>query len=107
NVTYECCKKTIHSESWCTGVDSNHRTPKGGQIYSLLALTAHPPVHDDCALRLPTFSQKRRGTKCACREPTFKEPLRAFASKRGGLTAEREHTSAHSGITAIRRSSME
>ena len=74
NVPYECCKKTIHSESWCTGVDSNHRTPKGGQIYSLLALTAHPPVHDDCA-----FTQR------ACREPTFKEPLRAFATKRGRM----------------------
>ena len=37
--------RTYREKCWCTGVDSNHRTPKGGQIYSLLALTAHPPVH--------------------------------------------------------------
>ena len=31
-------------ELWCTGKDSNLRTSKEGQIYSLLALTTHPPV---------------------------------------------------------------
>jgi hypothetical protein len=30
---------------WCTGKDSNLRTSEEGQIYSLLALTTHPPVH--------------------------------------------------------------
>src|SRR6185437_15810174 len=29
---------------WWTGEDSNLRSPKGRQIYSLLVLTAHPPV---------------------------------------------------------------
>ena len=31
-------------ELWCTGKDSNLRTSEEGQIYSLLALTTHPPV---------------------------------------------------------------
>jgi hypothetical protein len=29
---------------WCTGKDSNLRSPKGRQIYSLLPLTTRPPV---------------------------------------------------------------
>ncbi len=36
--------QTIHTSLWCTGKDSNLRTSKEGQIYSLLALTTHPPV---------------------------------------------------------------
>ena len=31
--------------SWCTGEDSNLRSSKERQIYSLLPLTARPPVH--------------------------------------------------------------
>src|SRR5579859_5331475 len=32
-------------KSWCTGEDSNLRSSKERQIYSLLPLTARPPVH--------------------------------------------------------------
>jgi len=38
--------ETIHSSLWCTGKDSNLRTSEEGQIYSLLALTTHPPVQN-------------------------------------------------------------
>ena len=31
---------------WWRGQDSNLRTPSGGQIYSLVALTAHPPLRE-------------------------------------------------------------
>jgi hypothetical protein len=34
------------SSLWCTGKDSNLRTSEEGQIYSLLALTTHPPVQN-------------------------------------------------------------
>jgi hypothetical protein len=37
---------------WCTGKDSNLRSPKGRQIYSLLPLTTRPPV--------PIFSAHRK-----------------------------------------------
>src|ERR1035438_5106206 len=33
-----------HLNSWCTGEDSNLRSSKERQIYSLLPLTARPPV---------------------------------------------------------------
>ena len=33
------------SNPWCTGEDSNLRSSKERQIYSLLPLTARPPVH--------------------------------------------------------------
>jgi hypothetical protein len=33
------------SQQWCTGEDSNLRSSKERQIYSLLPLTARPPVH--------------------------------------------------------------
>src|SRR5580698_5961199 len=38
---------TTHNQTrnyWCTGKDSNLRSPKGRQIYSLLPLTTRPPV---------------------------------------------------------------
>ena len=31
---------------WCTGEDSNLRSSEERQIYSLLALTTHPPVQN-------------------------------------------------------------
>src|SRR5205823_14044288 len=34
------------ASTWCTGKDSNLRTSEEGQIYSLLALTTHPPVQN-------------------------------------------------------------
>src|SRR6202041_3429544 len=34
------------SNPWCTGEDSNLRSSKERQIYSLLPLTARPPVHN-------------------------------------------------------------
>ena len=34
------------SNLWCTGEDSNLRSSKERQIYSLLPLTARPPVHN-------------------------------------------------------------
>ena len=34
------------ANGWCTGKDSNLRTSEEGQIYSLLALTTHPPVQN-------------------------------------------------------------
>jgi hypothetical protein len=33
-------------KSWCTGEDSNLRSSKERQIYSLLPLTTRPPVHN-------------------------------------------------------------
>ena len=35
----------MRKESWWTGEDSNLRSSKERQIYSLLPLTARPPVH--------------------------------------------------------------
>ncbi len=37
---------------WCTGEDSNLRSSKERQIYSLLPLTARPPVHNPISLNL-------------------------------------------------------
>ena len=44
------------ASTWCTGKDSNLRTSEEGQIYSLLALTTHPPVQNCRTVRplLPT-----------------------------------------------------
>jgi hypothetical protein len=44
-------EQPVHSNpftpnGWCTGKDSNLRTSEEGQIYSLLALTTHPPVQN-------------------------------------------------------------
>src|SRR5258707_3662392 len=58
--------ETIHSSLWCTGKDSNLRTSEEGQIYSLLALTTHPPVQNCRTVRpllptsLPTSGIHRR-----------------------------------------------
>ncbi len=38
------CLKSFSLESWCTGEDSNLRSSKERQIYSLLPLTTRPPV---------------------------------------------------------------
>lgn len=38
-------RKTRQNQSWCTGEDSNLRSSKERQVYSLLPLTARPPVH--------------------------------------------------------------
>ena len=35
----------FYCKSWCTGEDSNLRSSKERQVYSLLPLTARPPVH--------------------------------------------------------------
>src|SRR3954453_17283453 len=37
--------RTHSIEIWCTGEDSNLRSSKERQVYSLLPLTARPPVH--------------------------------------------------------------
>src|SRR6202043_888002 len=34
------------TKTWCTGEDSNLRSSKERQIYSLLPLTTRPPVHN-------------------------------------------------------------
>ena len=53
--------ETIHSSLWCTGKDSNLRTSEEGQIYSLLALTTHPPVQNCRTVPfLPTSGIHRR-----------------------------------------------
>src|SRR6202021_830942 len=39
--------------TWCTGEDSNLRSSKERQIYSLLPLTARPPVHNPPPRRNP------------------------------------------------------
>src|SRR5512143_674401 len=71
---------------------------KGGQIYSLLALTAHPPVHDERTRRA------RDGREPTCYQRTVARLLRRNG---GGKTTACEHTSAHSGTATIRRSSVE
>ena len=42
------------SQQWCTGEDSNLRSSKERQIYSLLPLTARPPVHSHPTDKHPT-----------------------------------------------------
>jgi hypothetical protein len=41
--------RTHSIETWCTGEDSNLRSSKERQVYSLLPLTARPPVHKPTA----------------------------------------------------------
>ena len=52
--------KSIVPIPWCTGEDSNLRSSKERQIYSLLPLTARPPVHNSktrgAARSTPTHS---------------------------------------------------
>jgi hypothetical protein len=59
------------SNLWCTGEDSNLRSSKERQIYSLLPLTARPPVHNSKShCRTPqTLSradQHKRGQDSRC-----------------------------------------
>src|SRR5437763_3156063 len=49
---------------WCTGEDSNLRSSKERQIYSLLPLTTRPPVHN-AALRPKIFRTGRRHDSAA------------------------------------------
>src|SRR5262249_39998494 len=49
-------------KSWWTGEDSNLRSSKERQIYSLLPLTARPPVHDRTELSLKSASNFCGGT---------------------------------------------
>ena len=45
-----------HLKSWCTGEDSNLRSSKERQIYSLLPLTARPPVPNHSSDEIPPAS---------------------------------------------------
>src|SRR5213079_2182704 len=53
---------------WCTGEDSNLRSSKERQIYSLLPLTTRPPVHLTEPAPLPNCSRAlslgQRGRLC-------------------------------------------
>ena len=66
-----CHPHTIHRllvqpKSWCTGEDSNLRSSKERQVYSLLPLTARPPVHFQNAESYLTSGPCRRiKNKCA------------------------------------------
>ena len=44
NEECQCNRKPTHNRSWWTGEDSNLRSSKERQVYSLLPLTARPPV---------------------------------------------------------------
>ena len=48
------------SNLWCTGEDSNLRSSKERQIYSLLPLTARPPVHNQNSKRHDRTAALRR-----------------------------------------------
>jgi hypothetical protein len=48
---------------WCTGEDSNLRSSKERQIYSLLPLTARPPVHNGCRKSRSQRPQKLYSSK--------------------------------------------
>jgi hypothetical protein len=45
------------ANNWCTGEDSNLRSSKERQIYSLLPLTTRPPVHNFNARASPRHTQ--------------------------------------------------
>jgi hypothetical protein len=46
-------------DAWCTGEDSNLRSSKERQIYSLLPLTARPPVHNRRPGRIDSRSEHK------------------------------------------------
>ena len=55
---------------WWRGQDSNLRSPSGRQIYSLVALTTHPPLHAGGTNRVPDrcVAEPQRGLEpLACR----------------------------------------
>src|SRR3954465_3301871 len=64
-------RKTL-KQIWCTGEDSNLRSSKERQIYSLLPLTTRPPVQ---SLKLQAFCQRHK-TKRASIAPLSKLPNR-------------------------------
>ena len=56
--------------AWWRGQDSNLRSPSGRQIYSLVALTTHPPLHADGTNPVPDpcVAEPQRGLEpLACR----------------------------------------
>ena len=72
--------------SWCTGEDSNLRSAKARQIYSLLPLTTRPPVHTLLTLlvsrrawsirKLPRRVKHREPRKRRYPEGVFRRPAR-------------------------------
>ncbi len=54
---------------WCTGEDSNLRSSKERQIYSLLPLTARPPVH--FRRELPRSRFQNSSPPCSAQSPAF------------------------------------
>ena len=61
------CRDDSRQVIWCTGKDSNLRTSEEGQIYSLLALTTHPPVQNCRAVR-PYLLIRHSSQTCTLRE---------------------------------------
>jgi hypothetical protein len=66
-------EQPVHSNpftpnGWCTGKDSNLRTSEEGQIYSLLALTTHPPVQkpDTSGSASPAMPAPGRAREAPC-----------------------------------------
>ena len=55
-----CCRWVAVGlpELWWRGQDSNLRSPSGRQIYSLVALTTHPPLHSGKRRNLPEMSRR-------------------------------------------------
>src|SRR3954447_14191896 len=78
-----------HSEKlWCTGEDSNLRSSGERQVYSLLPLTARPPVHN--SLPTSTGNTAIRGDRS---KHLYKcKPSAAF----GGEVASRANKLPHS-----------
>ena len=92
------CRKSFSLKSWCTGEDSNLRSSKERQIYSLLPLTARPPV--------PNLHSLHPATKICSGTPQLPLPietqLRAYCPARNSPACRSMHLS---GITAEDRSS--
>ena len=57
----------MYVSRWWRGQDSNLRSPSGRQIYSLVALTTHPPLHVDATFDSPS-----------CLKHPLKEPQRGL-----------------------------
>jgi hypothetical protein len=71
------------SNPWCTGEDSNLRSSKERQIYSLLPLTARPPVHKrrPGPNMLPTCQKKSPRNQRSSTRPHSADVSRAASPK--------------------------
>jgi hypothetical protein len=84
-------QQTIHGHAayfkiWCTGEDSNLRSSKERQIYSLLPLTARPPVQNAEKLGQPEHC---RATVCGSTRPSHRNKRRSSKSERANTYAHK------------------